>query len=460
MYICLHTKTNNMKFVIILIISTFFSSLSSIPSQERLLTTTKNFFIFLDEKNDIKIYDHQGKLNSSTHIPNALKKESCIRDFLTDSESNSVAFFYQKDGDFKVVSIGGGSVFESINDTLVRIDNSFNHRMTHQSAVFIQNDTLFKFGGYGYWSNRNFMTFYDKKTKEWEFFNTKTILTPPPVAAMNYSLIDNDFYFLHGDKSITADKASRIPNKEIWKFSFKDRKWTNLGSSKLPLYENSVKIDDNKFLAKTRNGSYVIVDLKENKFNFVDTNQTTFNLNYFNSIIVKDTLYQLSKNNVIIKSPINQIFFTSNSIDSSDKSIYLRSLELFNKLGLTTFSLVVLIIISLIFLKYRRNQRPRIDQLGLRYKGVNYRLDKFETQMITCLLKQKEVPSQLFYDIVENSELSYPQNNKIKNDAIRKLNDKLEKILNIKEFIQSKKLEEDGRVLVYFSSQKQIFINN
>ena len=80
--------------------------------------------------------------------------------------------------------------------------------------------------------------------------------------------------------------------------------------------------------------------------------------------------------------------------------------------------------------------------------------------MITCLLKQKEVPSQLFYDIVENSELSYPQNNKIKNDTIRKLNDKLEKILNIKDFIQSKKLEGDGRVLVYFSSQKQIFINN
>ena len=80
--------------------------------------------------------------------------------------------------------------------------------------------------------------------------------------------------------------------------------------------------------------------------------------------------------------------------------------------------------------------------------------------MIRCVLKQKEVPSQFFYDIVENPELSYPQNNKIKNDAIKKLNDKLEKILNIKDFIQSKKLEEDGRVLVYFSNQKEIFIDN
>ena len=455
-----------MKFITIFFISLLFNSLSSIPldasipSDERLLTTSGNFFIFLDKKNDLKIYDHLGQLNSSTHIPNALKQESCINKFLIDSKSNHVALFYRKDDDFKVVSIGGGSVFKSINDTLVKIDNSFNHRMTHQSAVFIQNDTIFKFGGYGYWSNRNFMTFYDKKTKEWEYYNTNTILSPPPVASIKHSLIDNEFYFLQGDKSITAAKPSRNPNKEIWKFSFIDRKWTNFGLSKLPLYESSVKIDDKKFLARTRNGSYITVRLNENKFNFVDTNQTTFNLNYFNSVVVKDTIYQISQNNLIIKSPINQIFFTSNSVDSSDKSIYLRSLELFNKLGLTTFSLVGLIIISMIFLKYRRNQRPRIDELGLRYKGVNYKLNKSETQMIRCILKQKEVPSQFFYDIVENPELSYPQNNKIKNDAIKKLNDKLAKILNIKDFIQSKKLEEDGRVLVYFSNRKEIFIDN
>jgi len=449
-----------MKLITLIITSIFFNSLSTIPQEERLLTTVGDFFVFLDEKNNVKLYDHLGELNSSVHIPNKLKKESCIKNLLTNKETNHVALFYQKGGDFMVVSIGGGSVYKSINDTLVRIDNSFNHRMTYQSAVFIQNDTIFKFGGYGYWSNRNFMTFYDKKTKEWEYYNTNTILTPPPVASIKHSLIDNEFYFLQGDKSINAAKAFRNPNKEIWKFSFIDRKWTNFGLSKLPLYDSSLKIGDNKFLAKTINGSLITVSLNENKFNYVDTNQTTFNLNYFNSIVVKDTIYQLSQNNVLIKAPYNQIFFTSNSVDSTDENIYLRSIELFNKLGLTTFSLVGLIIISLIFLKYRRNQRPRIDELGLRYKGVNYKLTKTETQMIMFVLKQKQVPSQLFYDIVENSELSYPQNNKIKNETIKKLNDKLEKILNIKDFIQSRKLEEDGRVLIYYTDHKKLFASN
>ena len=450
-----------MKLITIFIISTFFSSLSTIPSEERLLTTSGNFFIFLNERNDIKIYDHLGKLNSTIHIPNALRNEHSINILLTQKSTRETVFILQKDGDHKLVSIGGGGVYESVNDTLAKIDNSFNHRMTHSSAVFSHNDTIFKFGGYGYWNSRNFITYFDKKTKEWEYFNTKTILTPPGVSQINYSLIGNDFYFSQGWKTITGAKVSRVPNKEIWKFSFKDRKWSNFGLSELPLYDTSIKIDDNNFLAKTIDGSYIKVNFNENNYNFFDTSQTSFNFNNNNnSVIVNDTIYQLSKNNLIIKSPLEEILFTSNAVDSSNKSIYLRSLEFFNKLGLTTFSLFGLIIISLIFLKYRRNQRPRIDELGLRYKGVNYKLNKFETQMIRCVLNQKEVPSQLFYDIVENSELSYPQNNKIKNDTIKKLNDKLVKILNIKDFIQSKKLEEDGRVLVYFSNHKEIFINN
>lgn len=449
-----------MKLVTLFILSILFSSPTTIPPEERLVATKGNFFIFLDEKDNIKIYDHLGELNSSTYIPDALKKESCIKGFLVKGIADHVALTDPKDGRFKIVSIGGGGVFESINDTLVKIDNSFNHRMTYESAVFIQNDTIFKFGGYGYWSNRNFLTYFSKETKEWEYYNTNTILTPPGVARMNYSLIGNDFYFSQGWKTITAAKAKRVPNKEIWKFSFKNRKWSNLGLSKLPLYDNSVRIDDKKSLARTRNGSYVVVDFNENKYNFLDANQTTFNLNYYNSIIINDSIYQLSKNNVIIKSALNQIFFTSNAVDSTDKSIYLKSIQLFNKLGLTTFSLIGLIILSLIFLKYRRNQRPRIDDLGLRYKGVNYKLNEFETQMIMCVLKQKQVPSQLFYDIVENSELSYPQNNKIKNETIKKLNNKLEKILNIKEFIQSRKLEEDGRVLIYYTDHKKLFASH
>ena len=54
-----------------------------------------------------------------------------------------------------VVSISGGKIWSVERSGLKRIDNSFDHKMTFGSNVFVHRDTIFKFGGYGYWSKRN-----------------------------------------------------------------------------------------------------------------------------------------------------------------------------------------------------------------------------------------------------------------------------------------------------------------
>ena len=55
----------------------------------------------------------------------------------------------------------GGGVFEFQKDSLTRIDKSYKHRMQIDATVFVKNDTVFKYGGYGFWSVRNFITFFD-----------------------------------------------------------------------------------------------------------------------------------------------------------------------------------------------------------------------------------------------------------------------------------------------------------
>ena len=79
---------------------------------------------------------------------------------------------------------------------------------------------------------------------------------------------------------------------------------------------------------------------------------------------------------------------------------------------------------------------------------------------VLAIISKEEVMSQEIYDLVENKSLSYPQNNKIKNDTIKKINNKLEKVLGIKEFIKSKKLPEDARVLVYYTEDSDLFYKN
>ena len=62
----------------------------------------------------------------------------------------------------------GGLILQLEGDSLRRIDNSFSHRMQSNSSTFVRNDTIMRYGGYGFWSYRNFFNYFDTTTKEWE----------------------------------------------------------------------------------------------------------------------------------------------------------------------------------------------------------------------------------------------------------------------------------------------------
>lgn len=114
----------------------------------------------------------------------------------------------------------------------------------------------------------------------------------------------------------------------------------------------------------------------------------------------------------------------------------------------------------ILYLRYKRNQKPRVSDFGIRYKGISYSFKAKEKIIIRLVLSKKEVLSQEIYDAVEDTSLSYPQNNKIKNDILKKVNIKIEKILGINNFIESKKLETDGRILIYFTKYSHLFVTN
>ena len=114
----------------------------------------------------------------------------------------------------------------------------------------------------------------------------------------------------------------------------------------------------------------------------------------------------------------------------------------------------------IVFLKYKRNQRPRISDFGIRYKGISYSLKIKEKKILQLVLSNNEVSSQQMFDAIEDMSLSYPQNNKIKNDIIKNVNNKMHKILDIEDFIESKKLESDGRVLIYYTQHAYLFVIN
>lgn len=422
---------------------------------QNLIFNTGSEFIFCS-KNTFSIYSYDGTFKKSFFVSDEL-----IKDLKPNSAEISFSkrfkVFNKNSDNIKIVSVGGGHVFSVDNDTLKREDFSFNHKMSFGSAVFVRNDTIFKFGGYGFWSSRNFFTYFDNSSKEWEFYPSNSLLLPPPIHNFNFKVFDDEFIMTNG---YTPDVGTGIKNQsvsDIWKYNFIDRKWDNLGVSNLPKYDNIIEIDNDVFFARKQNNyDFIYVDYLNNVFYDVETANTSIPINGLSSIIKGDTLYAFKDGN-FLKKPYRELIYTSKRVGSIEKRIYLRSIELINGLGLSSFILVALLFSCILFLKYRQNQKPRLTQLGLRFKGTSYDMLEFEKNIIEAIISKDEVMSQEIYDLVEKKSLSYPQNNKIKNDTIKKINNKLEKTLGIKQFIKSKKLPEDARVLVYYTEDSDLF---
>lgn len=439
---------------LVIFVSNIFFSFNN----QNLIFNTGSEFIFY-KKNYFNIYSYDGTFKNSFFV-----SDDILNDLKPNIEEERFLkrfkIFTNEFDNIKIVSIGGGQVYEVVNDTLKREDFSFNHKMSFDSAVFVKNDTIYKFGGYGFWSSRNFFTFFDNSSKEWEFHASNSLSLPPPIHNFNYRLFDEEFIITNGySPNVNTGKKNHIVS-DIWKYNFTDRKWDNLGVSNLPKYDNIIEIDKDVFYArKLKNMDFIFVDYLNNIFYDVETANTSIPINGLNSIIKGDTLYAYKEGN-FLKKPYRELIYTSKRIGSTEKRIYLRSIELIKGLGLSSFILLALLISGILFLKYRQNQKPRITELGLRFKGTSYDMVDSEKNIINAILSKDEVFSQEIYDIVENKSLSFPQNNKIKNDTIKKLNKKLDKILGIKEFIKSKKLPEDARVLVYYTEDSDLFYRN
>ena len=119
-------------------------------------------------------------------------------------------------------------------------------------------------------------------------------------------------------------------------------------SKKIILDMNTISIDDKSFFAKNVNNNvFMHIDILKNKFYNVDTANTSFPIDGLNSIIKEDTLYAYKKGH-FVKKPYRDLIFPSNRVDSSEKRIYLRSIELLNGLGYSSL-LILGILINVIY---------------------------------------------------------------------------------------------------------------
>ena len=106
-------------------------------------------------------------------------------------------------------------VYRIKEEEIIQIDKSLDSRISIDSYKLLINDTIVKFGGYGFWSQRNFMYYFDFSSLEWEYFKTKTNSLVDGSFLGNFNQNKEKVIFYGGLKTDPLNRIKKIKSFEI-----------------------------------------------------------------------------------------------------------------------------------------------------------------------------------------------------------------------------------------------------
>lgn len=396
-------------------------------------------FKLLTHKDSIKVFS-QNKLLVFDESLNLVREEQ----FFFDQNIIDYKILLNEEQTF-FVSIRGGEVYKKHGrESIYRLDKSFDHRMQSDSEIIFKNDTIFKFGGYGFWSMRNFITYFDFDQSEWFPLEYSDNNLSNGFSNTLFSFINNDFYFLGGNK---MDGLLKIkPNNKIFHFSNLKKEWNEIGEIEFP-----ITLDGYHFFNK--NSFYIIYESLVSKINL--ENKTITNYKKHSSLysgtrfkhtieIVGDKVFYVTgeyKQLILNKLPLSELL--------SEKISERRFLRPNN------FSLYLLVgfmfIISLvIILRKKTNQLIIVSNQQLLMGRKKTEISKFQSQLIKILINNNSTLNKDFDILNENGYLNkYHFQRTLKNEIFQ-INYMFKILTNSHhEMIVVKKDEVDKRINIY-----------
>lgn len=142
-------------------------------------------------------------------------------------------FFYDQGKRIRFTLDGTGQVFDYLpaSKKLSRIDRTIHSGFNFGAQQFMRKGIVYSFGGTGFWSFSNALTYYDGKTAEWELLRAKK--TGPISIYYGYQGYSPklDVFYSGGSEFYRFYESSEIEyTKEFFMFDFKTNNWILLGN--------------------------------------------------------------------------------------------------------------------------------------------------------------------------------------------------------------------------------------
>ena len=326
------------------------------------------------------------------------------------------------------LGLQSGDVYTLKNDSIIRLDNTPDHRLNINSYIFSNNDTIFKYGGYGYWSNRNFLTFFDVKSKEWEYYKTTNEGNIEGSSGGEFVQNDGQILFLGGVRVDQENRLKSCPNTQIIKFDSKKRKLSNIG-------ELTFDTSEKEFFSKIEDRIILFdVDKLYELFPFQNIINIYNKPKYLNAF--RSTNYTEDGLLSIVK--VNNITKLNDTLTIKARDLFLDkigTLEIYRSNNYFQYitPLVIVIILGfilVIFLRYDKRKFKILSE-GIKYQGNFYALSEEELIIFRKMIEEEVNYNDLF-KLVENKNLTYSHNTRLFNQLIDQLNTKTEIIFKLK----------------------------
>jgi hypothetical protein len=408
-------------FIIFLIGFNSFSQEIHIDAESNYSFNKNNEELLIFKKDSVSIYDV-----NSFHL---LERKEII----SPPNFNFIGYHILDLESIHFVEINGGKVYQLNNDTIQRIDNSYTHKMTWDSNLFTYNDTIYRYGGYGFWTTNNKLTFYDTVTNEWQIISSVNGIYPKGSCSSFYLILNDKLYILGGEKVDSKDLNHRVNNDEIWSFDFKAKKWENIGvlNQNIKYRNNSFQLNGNIFSATHE--FMIEVDFKKNllkEYALDPLIQKTID-GVYKPFVHKDNIYlwiQYDSGLKLVKTKIDNLHFNLANEQALVKNNYIVALKL-----VIAIACVCLLIFLFSFRKKYKNNSNKLlfkdNKVIIKDNVTN--LDTAENKLLTLLINNDfSITNEKLVNNFYNADLDRSQNIRNINKFISDLNLKLKTMLN------------------------------
>lgn len=423
-------------------------------SQEIFIDANSNFY-FNDKNEELSVFKNDSVYIYDVNNFHLLKKKEIISP--TNFNLSEYHILYKDALHF--IEFNGGKVYRLSNDTIQRIDNSYTHKMAKGSNLFMYNNTIYRYGGYGYWTSNNKLTFFDPNTQEWQIINSANGIYPGGSFNSFHKILNDKLYVIGGSKVNPKDLNTNLKNDELWSFDFKTKKWENLGvlSQNIEYVIPSFVINDNIF--KTTKSTLQEIDLKNNLLKEYALNPLIQKSSQNHLPFVhKDNIYlwiQYDSGLKLVKTKLDVLNFN-----------LINEQALVNNLNIIILN--ILIVIScmgiLIFVFYSR-KKFKNNSNKLLFKNNKIiskdgflKLNTLENEILILLINNDfSITNDKLTNNFYNADLDRSQNIRNINKFISDLNLKLKTMLNSNNDILYKTINPlDKRMKILFLNRKFI----